>query len=406
MFEVLKHSNIQDRLMYNIVIDENISFAAEAFEGFGNIRLLPGRSITRSETADADALIIRSVTQIDRELLEGSSVKFVGTATIGTDHIDLEYLKNRDIFFTSARGCNADAVAEWVFTALLYACSTRGTSLAGKSMGIIGYGNIGSRVARFAKGLGLRTVINDPPLQHSDCGVSSTDVTFSGIDEALSCDIVTLHVPLLMNGKYKTHHLINADNINLLRPDCIFINAARGPVVDNSVLEDYMKTNPDFTALLDVWEHEPGINPGLMDMALAATPHVAGYSLEGKVNGTAIIYEKFCGCFRLTSEWVPRLHFPDNNVIAVSEPNSVKTAPASGFSREDILHSVFSAVYNIQEDTQKTKEILSLPAGERALYFDRLRKNYLLRREFFNYTAKTGSDEIRKILELFRFRTA
>ncbi|MFN3693868.1 MAG: 4-phosphoerythronate dehydrogenase [Ignavibacterium sp.] len=214
-----------------IIVDENIAFAKEAFSLFGDVVLLPGREITNETLKNADVLIIRSVTDVNEKLLSNTSVKFVGTATIGTDHIDLDYLKSMDITFADAKGCNAYAVAEYFLTALLKVCSDEDISLQNKSIGVIGVGNVGSKVAGFSELLGLKVLKNDPPLQREN-----PDENFYSLDEVLQCDIITLHVPLTLEGEDKTYHLLNAENFEVLKDGSILINTSRGAVIDNQAL--------------------------------------------------------------------------------------------------------------------------------------------------------------------------
>lgn len=214
-----------------IIADENIPQVKEAFREFGDISLHAGRSITQDILKDTDALLVRSITKVDKKLLDGTKVKFVATATIGTDHIDKEYLKENNIYFSDAAGCNAFSVAEYVVCAIMNLYSLFNHSLKDKSIGIIGYGNVGTKVAKFSEALGLKTFINDPPLQRN-----SGESFFCSLDEALEADIITIHVPLNKSGVDKTVHLLNENNIQKIKSGAILINSARGPVVDNIAL--------------------------------------------------------------------------------------------------------------------------------------------------------------------------
>ncbi|MFI5238071.1 MAG: 4-phosphoerythronate dehydrogenase, partial [Ignavibacteriales bacterium] len=268
----------------NIIVDANIAFADKAFSHLGNIKLVDGRTLSNENVKDADILIVRSITNVNEELLKHSKVRFVGTATIGTDHIDLDYLHNHNIQFADAKGCNADSVAEYVFTALLKIASEKNISLRGKTIGVVGVGNIGSRVARLAESLGMKSIQNDPPLERNGIGNN-----YVSLEEILQADIITLHVPMTMEGIDKTFHLLNKENLNRINKGTIIINSSRGAVIYNDALLNE-SINKNFELALDVWEDEPSINTKLLVKTKIATPHIAGYSFEGKVNGTKMIY--------------------------------------------------------------------------------------------------------------------
>src|ERR1035437_2481819 len=241
-----------------IIADENIIFVEEAFSGLGDVHLYSGREITNALLKDADVLLVRSITDVNANLLEGTSIKFVGTATIGTDHIDNEYLADNGICFTDARGCNSDAVAEYVFTALLNISNEQNFTLKGKSIGVVGVGNIGSRIVRLAGALGMKVLQNDPPLKRK-----TGNKQFLNIKDLMGVDIITFHVPLNLQGEDRTYHLFDYDKINSLKDGAIIINASRGPVIENNSL-DKLIGEKKFTAVLDVWENEPVINMSLL----------------------------------------------------------------------------------------------------------------------------------------------
>src|ERR1035437_5505412 len=216
-----------------IIADENIIFVGEAFSELGEVHLYSGREITNALLKDADVLLVRSVTNVNADLLEGTNVKFVGTATIGTDHVDTTYLSEKNIRFVDARGCNSDAVAEYVFTALLKISNEQNFELKGKSIGVVGVGNIGSRIVRLAKVLGMKTLQNDPPLRRK-----TGEERFLDLKDLMDVDIITFHVPLNMDGEDRTYHLFDYEKLNSLKDDAIIINASRGPVIQNSSLEE------------------------------------------------------------------------------------------------------------------------------------------------------------------------
>ncbi len=372
-----------------IIVDENISFGKEAFSQFGSVQLMQGRQINNSSLKDADALIVRSITRVDADLLKDTPVKFVGTATIGTDHIDLDYLNSSGITFSDAKGCNANAVAEYVFTSIMYNCVKHGITLKDKTIGVVGIGNIGSRIVRLSKAIGLKVIQNDPPLKRK---TGSPD--FKELNEIFSADIITLHVPLNKEGIDKTVHLFDEANLNKLKDGAVFINASRGQVVDNEALNRLLNKK-NLIVTLDVWENEPVINTGLLEKVSLASPHIAGYSLEGKVNGTVIIYNALCNMLGIKPNWSP--------VMPVIESNTVSHLRSAGI--EEDIHKIFSVIYDISKDDVATRKILSMPVEERGKYFDLLRKNYPLRREFINYKIKFEDNDshLYEILKSFRF---
>ncbi len=375
--------------MLNILCDENIFSAKEAFEKFGKVTLLPGRFISNSLLKNTDVLLVRSVTEVNESLLKNTAVKFVGTATIGTDHIDEQYLSAKNIFFTNAKGCNSNAVAEYVFSALFYLAKEKKISLINKSFAVIGYGNIGSRVAKIAGRLGMNVLLNDPPLE--EMGVKTN---FVSIDKALKADIVTLHVPLTKEGKHKTLHLINYEKLKLLKENAVLINASRGAVVNNNDLNKVLEKKNIFT-VLDVWEDEPQINTSLLNKVSLATPHIAGYSLEGKLNGTKMMFDNLKKFFNLNLNWNIRLPEIKNNKIIFEDLSSF----------EKSVYGVIKDVYNIESDDKTLRKIIKLDKKQTGEYFDMLRKNYPYRREFTNYFVKTNNmkQQYKKALQSLRF---
>ncbi len=376
--------------MLNIVADENISYAEEAFSRFGKVTLCHGRKITKDLLKDTDALVVRSITKVNKDLLEGTPVKFVGTATIGTDHIDKSYLKEKSIAFSDAAGCNADAVAEYVFTALLKTAVEKNFKLEGKTIGIVGVGNIGSRIARLAPLLGMKVLKNDPPL-HRKTG-SDEYVPFENIFDA---DIVTLHVPLNMDGIDKTYHMFDADNLERLKDGTILINACRGQVVDNPALLKIIEKK-NLTVILDVWENEPDINTDLLNKVFIGSPHIAGYSLEGKVNGTSFIYDALSKFLGKEDGWKPALPEVEDNFISLNLSEE----------KEHLLYNLFNKIYPIKRDDNNLRELINMKADERPVSFDKLRKNYPLRRELNNYAVDISDidNDLRNVLTGFRLK--
>ena len=368
-----------------LIADENISFGKEAFSEFGEVTFAHGREINNDMLKNADALITRSITKVNEELLAGTNVKFVGTATIGTDHIDLDYLKGNGIAFSSAAGCNSNAVKEYVLAAVSHIFSKEGVDLAGKSIGIIGVGNIGSKLAAISESIGLEVVRNDPPLQRE----TGSNI-YSDLEDALACNIISCHVPLNPEGIDKTFHLINEESLRLIKPGALLINSSRGPVVDNNALLARLEKQKDLFSTLDVWENEPGINNDLMNIVNLATPHIAGYSLEGKVNGTTMIYNALCDYLGTDHSWSPQMPEIQHRQIDISRAES----------KLDLLNALFNHSYPIIEDDKLLREQNSVPEHQRGSHFDGLRKNYRFRRELQNYEV-SGSQvkkEHRKII--------
>lgn len=372
----------------NLIVDANIAHAEEAFSSFGNTRLVDGRNLSNKDVKDADVLVVRSITNVNEELLSNSKVKFVGTATIGTDHIDLEYLKEQKIIFADAKGCNADSVAEYVFTALLKIASEKNISLRKKTIGVVGIGNIGSKVVGLAESLGMKVLRNDPPLQRK--GVENDYVYLT---EILQADIITFHVPMYFEGIDKTFHLINEDNLKMIKEGTIIINSSRGAVINNVALLSESKKR-EFELILDVWEKEPLINTELLSKTKVATPHIAGYSYEGKVNGTMMIYKELCKFLNIQPTWQPKLPKIENIDLKLPESDS----------DEERLYKLLSSVYNIEHDDELMRRINSLGPSEQTKYFDSMRKYYPVRRELSNYTVLLTQNEsqLRKFLETIR----
>lgn len=350
-----------------IVVDDNIASAAEAFRSFGEVRLMAGREITRAALADVDALIVRSVTSVDRALLEGTPVRFVGTATIGTEHLDLDYLTEAGIAFADAAGAGARSVAEYVVAALLELRGRGVIDVEGDSLGVIGVGAIGSLVSRFGRALGMRVVENDPPRSESDPSFTS-----ASLDDALACDVVVLSVPLVDDGAHPTRCLINAATLTKMSRYGILINVARGAVVDSDALDDALRAEAIGGAVLDVWECEPDMPVGLLDHCAITTAHVAGYSRDGKVRGTAMMVRALAAHFGVEPVWRESLALP-----AVA--GRIDVSDLTGL---DAVTAAVRNAYPISRDDLFLRAYFPLPSEERRHGFDQLRKEYRERREF------------------------
>ncbi|WP_194787618.1 4-phosphoerythronate dehydrogenase PdxB [Pseudomonas sp. UFMG81] len=351
-----------------IVADENIPLLDAFFAGFGEIRRYPGRAIDAACVKDADVLLVRSVTQVDRQLLEGSRVRFVGTCTIGTDHLDLDYFAQAGIHWSSAPGCNARGVVDYVLGSLLTLAELDGVDLATRVYGVVGAGEVGGRLVRVLHGLGWKVLVCDP-LREAREGSD-----FVSLDTVLEqCDVISLHTPLQRAGEHPTWHLLDQPRLARLRPGAWLINASRGPVVDNAALRELLLDREDVHAVLDVWEGEPQVDLQLADLCTLASPHIAGYSLDGKQRGTAQIYQAFC-------RWR-------------GEPEQVRLAdllPAPALARIELdastdpawaLATLCRAVYDPRRDDADFRRSLSDDPAEQRAAFDLLRKHYPVRRE-------------------------
>ena len=376
--------------MLNIVVDENIAFAKQAFNEFGNVILLPGREITNDKLRNTQILIIRSVTQINETLLKNTPVMFVGTTTIGTDHIDLDYLRKNNIAFCDAKGCNAYSVAEYVIAALIDISVKLNFSLKHKTIGIVGVGNVGSKVAEFAEAFGMKVLLNDPPLQRY--GVKKT---FVNLEKILSADIITLHTPLNLTGTDKTFHLLNINNLKQIKDGAVLINTARGAVINNTDLLEVIESK-NLKVVLDVWENEPDIKIELLKQVLIATPHIAGYSLEGKINGTKLIYNSLCTYLKTRPTFSFDTEHPSENIKILKENDKIEIS----------LNTMISSIYSTIIDDKKMRKILNMQQEEAISYFDLQRKEYPTRREFNNYKIKSEklSETTEILLNKLRFK--
>ncbi len=354
-----------------IIADENIPFVAECFSSIGEVEVVGGREITPGVVADADILLARSVTRVGADLLAESSVRFVGTATIGFDHIDIEYLLRNNIGFASAPGSNANSAAEYVIAVLLNVGQKHNLDLQGKSIGVIGAGNVGSRVAKKATALGMRVYLNDPPLQRE-----TGDAKYLPIEELFDCDFITFHTPLTFEGVDKTFHLADEKIFKLLKGGCVFFNTSRGGVVDSSALKAAIKTGRLKAVVLDVWENEPNIDTELLEMVDIGTPHIAGYSLDGKVAGMIMIYKAACKYFGFSAK------FDIDSFLPEADVPELKINPNIG--KQDVLLGAVKKIYDIKKDDFRLRQILNKQAEESGEFFSGLRKNYPVRREFQN----------------------
>ncbi|NWB49488.1 4-phosphoerythronate dehydrogenase PdxB [Pseudomonas gingeri] len=364
-----------------IVADENIPLIDAFFAGFGEIRRLPGRSIDRAAVAEADVLLVRSVTPVSRELLEGSPVRFVGTCTIGTDHLDLDYFEQAGIHWSSAPGCNARGVVDYVLGSLLTLAEIEGADLTARTYGVVGAGEVGGRLIKVLRGLGWNVLVCDPPRQ------AAGDGDYVSLEQIIEqCDVISLHTPLTRTGEQPTWHLLDRRRLEQLKPGTWLINAARGPVVDNAALREVLLAREDLQAVLDVWEAEPQVDVALAELCVLGSPHIAGYSLDGKQRGTAQIYQAFCAFL----DQAPTVGLDE----LLPKPWLAQVTLNAGSDPAWAMAMICRGVYDPRRDDADFRRSLTGSVAEQKVAFDLLRKHYPERREIEGLPVKiNGEDE-------------
>ncbi len=353
-----------------ILADENMPLVREWFGRHGEVLTRPGRAIDANAVREVDVLLVRSVTRVDAALLAGSRVKFVGSATSGYDHIDRDGLAAAGIHFAHAPGCNAGAVVQYV----LSVCCALRPDWRRRVVGIVGCGAVGGRLYSVLTALGVSCRVHDPLLSDRD-GIP--DLTDLG-EVVRAADILCLHTPLTYTGPFPTFHMVDDRVLAALKPGCLLINAARGAVVDNAALRRRLTAAIGLTVALDVWEGEPAIDPDLCQRVAIATPHIAGYSQEGRVNGTRAVYEAFCA-------WrgVP----PIPPVPGASQPLVL----AGGL---DPLADAVLATFDVRAEHRRMA-VATAGGAAIAEVFDQLRRTSPERREFGHFQITvTGNDPL------------
>ena len=351
-----------------IVADKAIPYARRFFSTLGDVVLFDAGDITPALISDADCLVVRSVTRVARGLLDGTQVSCVASASSGTDHVDLDYLDSRDIPLFDAKGCNANSVAEYVLSCLLVLSEQYGVELEGNTAGIIGCGHVGARLRYLLQVIGIETRVYDPFIRDEH-----NSYPFRDLDKVLSSDIVSLHVPLTTTGEFPTAKMVGREFLGRLKQNVIFINTARGGVVNEQALIDFARENQASRLVLDVWAGEPEINDELFKLATLATPHIAGYSSRAKLNASRLIYEKLCKWFDMPALADTVISFPTEN----AEIN------LSGFDRElEAIRTAVLAAYDVRSDCAALREIESIDPERRGNFFTSLRADYPFRREF------------------------
>jgi len=373
--------------MIRIIADSHIPMLRNILDQYSNIQYIPGEEIKNQDLTDIDALIIRTRTKCNRDLLINSGIRFITSATIGTDHIDMDYCQNNGISVRNAPGCNSASVCQYVMSALMGLSIIHGFSIKEKTLAVVGFGNVGTRVANFAKVLGMNVLVNDPPKEKLD----SENLYLSLKDIIRNADIISLHVPLTKSGEHKTHNLVNQQFLSEMSANQILINTSRGGVVDQEALKKSLLNRKIAGAVLDVWKNEPDIDLKLLDLVDYGTAHIAGYSIDGKANGSAMAVNHINRYFNFgMEEWYPgNLPMPESTIIS---PQVI------GKTDEEILKEIILKTYDIQaNDTDLRKH------PER---FESFRYNHPLRREYpvFSVNAETLSEALKQQLKSLGFK--
>ncbi len=370
-----------------IVIDEKIPFIKGVLEPYADVRYVEGAQIDSNVVVNADALIIRTRTVCNESLLKNSTVKFIATATIGTDHIDTAYCDAKGIFWTNAPGCNSGSVYQYIASVLSWLVREKQMKLESLTLGVVGCGHVGSKVARLGQLLGMKVLVNDPPLQRTRGG------NFVSLDDLLQqADIVSLHTPLVRSGEDKTFHLIDSVNLNKMKPSARLVNSSRGEVVDGEALEIALDNKVIQGAVLDVWEHEPKISAGLLNQVALATPHIAGYSADGKATATAMSVQALSRFFNLPlDKWQP-------DSIPLPLQSTLLTIDAADKTLSQLFAEVVWATYAITDDNDHLRNAVA--------DFEKQRGSYPIRREFQAYTInlKHGNSQLVDFLKSLGFQ--
>lgn len=360
-----------------IVADDKIPFLKGVLDPFVEVVYLPGSKTTAADVADADAIFTRTRTICNEALLHGSSVKLIVTATIGYDHIDTAYCEANGIRWVNAPGCNSSSVQQYITAVLLMIAKEKKMNLPDMTLGVIGVGNVGSKVAKAGEALGMRVLLNDPPRAESEVGLSQQEgnTAFISPEQLLKeSDIVTCHTPLTKEGPYPTYHLSSHDFFNQMKNGAVYINSSRGAVTDSAALKQAAQSKLS-AYILDVWEGEPNIDLELLENAFIATPHIAGYSSDGKANGTAVCVREFCRFFGLDilQDWYP-------DTIPAPPMPTVISIDCEGKTEQQVFYEAVTHTYPIGEDSLRLKQT---PAG-----FEKQRGDYWIRREFNSFTIQ------------------
>ena len=364
-----------------VIIDDKIPYIKGVLEPFAEVVYLPGNKIMPQIAKYADVLITRTRTFCNKELLEGSRVKFIATTTVGYDHIDTEYCKNAGIEWTNAPGCNAESVNQYTVAALLKWSMRKRLDLTGKTIGIVGAGNIGSRVAKTCETIGMRVLLNDPPRARRE-GADN----FVSIEKIRQeADIITFHTPLIMKGEDATFHMVDESFLQNLNKKPLLINSCRGEVFGTEAVFNALKTNDISGVILDCWENEPDINLELLNIVEIGTPHIAGCSRDGKANGTTMSIQAISRFFNLgIDNWkLENIELPENTVVEIDGNRQ---------NEYSILAEAILSTYDIEADDEMLRKSSHL--------FEKFRGDYPIRREFATYTVKAKNIEEKTLVKL------
>lgn len=366
-----------------VVIDNKIPFIKNVLEYYADVEYLEGSKITKERLQDTNALIIRTRTKCNAELLENTKVKFIASATIGYDHIDIQYCNSKGIKWVNAPGCNSGSVMQYMASALLHYAHQNNIDLKDRVLGVIGVGNVGSKIVKLSEILDMRVILNDPPKVRKEglCGFLSLD---SVLREA---DIITFHVPLIGTGEDKTYHIADKHFFERCNKGTIIINTSRGEVIDSVSLKVELGSGRLSGTILDVWENEPNIDTELLELASIATPHIAGYSADGKANGTKMAVQQFSRFFDLgLDDWEP------DDIPRVKEPDIFCDGRNKSF--QEILTEICLLTYPIETENTWLRDDYKK--------FESYRGYYPLRREYFNYTVYPSNIKESDLVKLRR----
>jgi len=364
-----------------IVIDDKIPYIKGVLEPYAEVVYLSGDKTNAAVVKDADALITRTRTICNEELLASSAVKFIATATIGFDHIDTDYCEKVNIAWTNAPGCNSKSVEQYIASALMVLAEKHQFSLTEKTIGIIGVGNVGAKVARLCETLGMKVLLNDPPRVRAEKLNG-----FVSLDEILQqSDIISLHVPLNMEGEDITFHLADSNFFSKTKHKPILFNSCRGEIVDTNSLKQALNDGQLSGAVIDCWENEPAIDLELLSLVDLATPHIAGYSRDGKANGTSMSIRALSKFFKLgINNWkCSDVEMPDNLDIFID---------GTGKATQEIISDAILATYDIRSDDKKLRGSVET--------FEKQRGDYPVRREFPTYRIFCKINNIKAINKL------
>lgn len=368
-----------------IIADKNIPYLKGIAELYGEVTYLDGSAFTNETIKDADTLIVRTVTHFDQNILEGTAVKQICSATIGYDHIDTAYCDSHGIAWTNAPGCNSGSVQQYIVSVLITMSRKKGFNLKDKTIGVVGVGNVGKKVAKACEVLGMKVLLNDPPRQAKEG--DEDFVSLQTITE--EADIITFHTPLTKAGEYKTDHLADADFFSSLKRKPIIINSARGGIIDTNAIKTALNKGEISGAVIDCWENEPNIDIEYLHMVDVATPHIAGYSADGKANATRMSLVAIADFYGLSKE----------PISLVKEPE-----PANPFidmyKYGDSDNRIYDVILETYDPTGDYSRLINDPAS-----FKKLRNEYPLRREYFAYSVVNATNEEAVILNKLGFET-